>query len=356
MQSLSRRGLYIPAPRSSSVRLGRHIPIVSLGKRVSRQGLVTPWHRDVTKAKKGEVNADFDEEEEEEDDEDGEDDEQFGFEYEEEEDIFEEDQDWEAPLREFSADDDEKAYKPRDMSSAFMPDRNAPSQTTVQELEYVEEPVVEVDKAAAYRGMAILTERESQELSENRQGYQSFAMDGLEFMVAETADGKLDLADSYIFDSVADIFARPDVVGDIPSGPCQYQTITWRRQVSGDFLKHKSAVRKMLKVVFLPVISTRPYEVDLEKVFVFDCKLRILGSVVVQKPEGEIVDPVLRIRADGVFLEDSGHIPDPQILVEEREGLRRLPDYDREEKMEELEGDVYQELDDLPDVPAVDLV
>lgn len=41
------------------------------------------------------------------------------------------------------------------------------------------------------------------QLDLNRQGYQAFNMDTIEFLVAETMDGKLDLQDSYVYDKGA---------------------------------------------------------------------------------------------------------------------------------------------------------
>lgn len=52
---------------------------------------------------------------------------------------------------------------------------------------------------------------ERNQLAENIQGYQAVALEGVELLVAETPDGRLNLAESYIYDPALDIYARPEM-------------------------------------------------------------------------------------------------------------------------------------------------
>ena len=68
-------------------------------------------------------------------------------------------------------------------------------------------------------------------------------------LVAETPDGRLDLADSYVFDLEAGLYARPGMsdksVGDLPAGPLVFQCIPWVERKSADTLKRKDATAKV---------------------------------------------------------------------------------------------------------------
>lgn len=51
----------------------------------------------------------------------------------------------------------------------------------------------------------------------------SFPQDGVDFLVAETADGRMDLSDAFYFDAGIEMYARPKVEGIIPTGPRHLQ-------------------------------------------------------------------------------------------------------------------------------------
>lgn len=63
--------------------------------------------------------------------------------------------------------------------------------------------------------------------------------------MAETADGKFDLADAFVFDSSTDIFARPSTEGDMPTEPALFQCVPWKQESPSDSLKDKEATSKV---------------------------------------------------------------------------------------------------------------
>jgi hypothetical protein len=69
--------------------------------------------------------------------------------------------------------------------------------------------------------------------------------DGVDFLVAETADGLMDLADAYYFDSELQIYARPATSGQIPKGMRMVQVIPWIERRSADTLKAKPEMAKV---------------------------------------------------------------------------------------------------------------
>lgn len=82
------------------------------------------------------------------------------------------------------------------------------------------------------------------------QGYQSVTLEGLELLVAETPDGRLSLADSYIYDASLDIYARPEVENGLklPSEALNYVSVPWVEEDHGEFLKYKKPVKRIKKV------------------------------------------------------------------------------------------------------------
>jgi len=220
----------------------------------------------------------------------------------------------------------------------------------------------EADAAAA----AALAKPEGSQLSLNRQGYQAFEMDQLELLVAETADGKLDLADSYVFDAGAEVYARPTLGSGLPSGPVPMQVIPWVERRSPDTLKQKPGLAKMRKVYFVGLQSVSPWQVKLDEVFMFDGKSRSLTKQEV-RTVGKPKDPVLRIRADGVVIEDSFTVPTAwKLAMMQYNGDEGAPpELDEEsrqaalqERLEELEAmaEELDELDEAPDAPSSDLM
>ncbi len=73
-----------------------------------------------------------------------------------------------------------------------------------------------------------------------------------ELLVAETSDGRLDLGDSFIFDTAQDMYAKPEVEGKLPNGPIRFQVIPWTEETSGDMLKYKDPASKVSTCPCMP--------------------------------------------------------------------------------------------------------
>ncbi|KAF5838119.1 hypothetical protein DUNSADRAFT_3369 [Dunaliella salina] len=199
---------------------------------------------------------------------------------------------------------------------------------------------------------------EGAQVALNRQGYQAFQMGKIEFLVAETPDGKIDLKDSFIFDEGYEMYARPEISGELPELPVMMQPIPWVERKSGDFLKQKAPYSQMKKVYFVGVQSLRPYRMALDQVFKFESASRVLSREAV-RTVGSPADPILRIRADGITIEDSGQMPTPSQMLQQ--GDIKLKEETEEEKMARIQEmeEKAEELDELaeePDVPASDMM
>ncbi|GAX79553.1 hypothetical protein CEUSTIGMA_g6994.t1 [Chlamydomonas eustigma] len=245
------------------------------------------------------------------------------------------------------------------------------SKTVMSEIVPLSEEEIKqmADDEASAKAASALALPENAQPTLNRQGYQAFKMDGVDFLVAETADGQLDLADTFYYDSGMDLYARPRVQGDIPAGPRLLQVLPWMERRSPDSLKGKPAVAKMKKVYMVGVASPEPnYRVNMEEVYCFEAGSRTLTQCEVVTV-GTPVDPVLRIRADGVTIEDSGEAPSPSAVSLGRDREQNgdqlahgaLPEVSPEalqERIEELEAQAEQmdELDDMPDAPMSDMM
>ncbi|GLI69444.1 hypothetical protein VaNZ11_014056 [Volvox africanus] len=227
-------------------------------------------------------------------------------------------------------------------------------------------------------GTVALTVPEVSPLDASRQGFQAFALDGgdLELLVAETADGRLLLSDSYVAakgassdgsggDAAAVTYSRPQVEGEMPSEPLTFQAISWTERGSSDMFKRKAAVNKVKKVYF---IGLEPSEqsgwrkpiFDLDSVFVFDGKSRVLSRSEVRLVGTlPLLEPVLRIRSSGLTLEESYLLPDPiEVSMNTASNLADMSPEELAERMEELEkaAESLDEFDEMPDVPSVDMM
>ncbi|GIL48281.1 hypothetical protein Vafri_4928 [Volvox africanus] len=228
-------------------------------------------------------------------------------------------------------------------------------------------------------GTVALTVPEVSPLDTSRQGFQAFALDGgdLELLVAETADGRLLLSDSYVAakaassdgsgggGSAAVQYSRPRVEGEMPSEPLTFQAIPWTERGSSDMFKRKAATNKVKKVYF---IGLEPSEqngwrkpiFDLDSVFVFDGKSRVLSRSEVRLVGTlPLLEPVLRIRSSGLTLEESYLLPDPiEVSMNTASNLADMSPEELAERMEELEkaAESLDEFDEMPDVPSVDMM
>eukprot|EP00879_Flechtneria_rotunda_P031281 GHRR01034157.1.p2 GENE.GHRR01034157.1~~GHRR01034157.1.p2 ORF type:complete len:115 (+),score=16.48 GHRR01034157.1:505-849(+) len=61
--------------------------------------------------------------------------------------------------------------------------------------------------------------------------------DGIDLLVSETPDGRINLADCFILDRDEELFARPTVQEGIPVEPRMYQLLPWEHTKTGDILK-----------------------------------------------------------------------------------------------------------------------
>eukprot|EP00879_Flechtneria_rotunda_P022647 GHRR01023916.1.p1 GENE.GHRR01023916.1~~GHRR01023916.1.p1 ORF type:complete len:223 (+),score=77.35 GHRR01023916.1:1200-1868(+) len=82
-----------------------------------------------------------------------------------------------------------------------------------------------------------LSVQDKEALTKNRQAYASFPMDGIDLLVSETPDGRINLADCFILDRDEELFARPTVQEGIPVEPRMYQLLPWEHTKTGDILK-----------------------------------------------------------------------------------------------------------------------
>eukprot|EP00775_Hariotina_reticulata_P004865 gene4865-5110_t len=196
-------------------------------------------------------------------------------------------------------------------------------------------------------------------LASNRQGYAVFPMDGAELLVSETPDGRFNLADCFTLDIKSELFSRPTVEEEVPSEPLMYQLLPWEHTKTGDSLKNidpqvtpltdfhvtPAAIAatvpttaatlvvtaadfpayQLMRMYFVGVSSTAPYEVDMSRVFSFDSSSLTMQrhDVITLGDADSITEPVLRIREDGVFVEDAINVPG---IVSVAEGFAGHPE------------------------------
>ncbi|KAL0027403.1 hypothetical protein WJX79_009223 [Trebouxia sp. C0005] len=196
----------------------------------------------------------------------------------------------------------------------------------------------------------------------SKEGYHAIKLEGCEFLLATTADGKLDLSDVYVQDDESGIYAQPDVSGGtIPESPQLYSEIEWREQFLGDVVYDKPPMILVKMVYLIHVAQHEPRRLDLTNVWILHAANRSIYKAVVDI-RTETQDPaemVLRIRRDGSLLVDHAQVmptPDELILqeefghTEERPENIADPDNDLNDPIDAIEDDF-----DEPDVPAVDL-
>jgi len=78
--------------------------------------------------------------------------------------------------------------------------------------------------------------------------------DGVDFLVAETADGRMDLSDAFYFDAGIEMYARPKVEGVIPSGPRHLQVMTQVSHAASSTCTMKSYHKRTLMRYDLPFL------------------------------------------------------------------------------------------------------
>ncbi|GFH26146.1 uncharacterized protein HaLaN_24246 [Haematococcus lacustris] len=166
-------------------------------------------------------------------------------------------------------------------------------------------------------------------------------MDGVELLVAETIDGKLNLSDTYVFDTGISVYTRPSLGEGVPEEPLTLQ---------------------MKRVYFVGVISQEPHRIAFDQVWMFSAATRKLVREEVKRVGRNITDPILRIRPEGVTVEDSARLPDPFDLslaaLDQVDPLSLLTEEERQERIQEMEqqAEMMDELEEQPDASPSDMM
>ena len=156
-------------------------------------------------------------------------------------------------------------------------------------------------------------------LATNREGYRSFVMQGCEFLVRQTPEGALALADTFVLDAATGSSEKANFSGDIPSEPCLYQPAEIAIEYPGNILDARDETRTVLKVYLTAITSQEPYRVDLERIFLLDGGKKSLEKLSVQRlapadtPDHELR---ARIRDRWVIIDTATSIPSPEEAVQ----------------------------------------
>eukprot|EP00878_Enallax_costatus_P014876 GHUV01015571.1.p1 GENE.GHUV01015571.1~~GHUV01015571.1.p1 ORF type:complete len:451 (+),score=128.88 GHUV01015571.1:292-1644(+) len=191
------------------------------------------------------------------------------------------------------------------------------SEATVQ----VEEPpAVEPWRKKTFDEQTALLSREDKEtLTRNIQGYAVFPMEFSDLLVSELPDGRMVLADCFIRDHFDDAYKRPTVDDDVSQTPTHYQLIPWEHTKTGDFLKRIDPVVALQKMYFVAVADPTDinFQCDFSEIYSFDGKLdRFSAHKIKTLGEEPIKEPVMRIREDGIFIEDAWRVPGVAAVAE----------------------------------------
>eukprot|EP00803_Ostreobium_quekettii_P006229 evm.model.scf_209.2 EVM.evm.TU.scf_209.2 scf_209:6760-7845(-) len=197
------------------------------------------------------------------------------------------------------------------------------------------------------------------------QRYRSFQMKSCEFLVAESDDGLLQLCDTYMWDPATEKYSRPDMEGTIPDEYRQYRVLEWQLYDFGDVMKEEDPDHKTLSVYLVRELSLQPYAVDMFDVYKLDGEAgKLVKEVVKDKAGPDATDPVLRIRPEGLTVEDNDKMPThDQIIITEgllemlKEHSSLLEDENimDERWQQDTEEEEEFDMDEFPDVPEVDL-
>ncbi|KAK9825267.1 hypothetical protein WJX74_004537 [Apatococcus lobatus] len=212
--------------------------------------------------------------------------------------------------------------------------------------------------------------------------YHSIKLEGCDFLIGSTNDGRLDLSDMFVQDDETGIFAEPERQGEMPTGSLHFQEIPWELESLGDILYDKPAWAKIQKVYLIAVQTTGDdededgyragYRLDLDTVFVLDHKERTLARCQVERQteNSDENNQVLCIRDGQLTVESPDMLASEEEIVtafEEAEdardkdsirakaiGSKTALEEDSEQPQDpmELMGDDFDEPDD---VPAVDM-
>lgn len=181
----------------------------------------------------------------------------------------------------------------------------------------------------------------SEQLVSSLQGYRVFPMDGCSFMVKETADQKLVIADAFVTD---DLTGAPTQLSSAPpaslEGPTSFQEIEWAAEYPGNDLEDRPATRWVLKTYL--IAEQEEGGLDFDRVVLLDAASRSVSFPAVTRlapmdtPE-ELLE--LRIRDSGLVIDAMDSLPDAEAVV--RSKLNGVPASSRLE-IESVGGDAGQ--------------
>ena len=165
----------------------------------------------------------------------------------------------------------------------------------------------------------------SEQLASTLQGYRVFPMDGCSFMIKETADEKLVIADAFVTDELT---GAPTQLSSAPpvsmEGPTSFQEIEWAAEYPGNDLEDRPASRWVLKTYL--VAEQAEGGLDFDRVALLDAATRSISFPSVTRlapadtPE-ELLE--LRIRDSGLVIDTVESLPDAESVV--RSKLNGVP-------------------------------
>lgn len=82
--------------------------------------------------------------------------------------------------------------------------------------------------------------------------------EGCEFLVAQHADGRMDLRDVYVWDEDAGVHARPVSSGEMPGAPARYVQVPWREEFLGDKSNSKTPYVRVRRWRQCSVVRAQP--------------------------------------------------------------------------------------------------
>ena len=168
-------------------------------------------------------------------------------------------------------------------------------------------------------GLAPTSGASSTALAPDREGYRSFVMQGCEFLVRQTPDGALALAETFIVDTATGASERPTTIGSIPSEPMFFQPAEMATDYPGNVFEDKEEKRTVLKIYFAVIESLNPYKLGIERFYLMDSAKRSVEKLAVQRlappdtPEHELR---VRIRDRWIVIDTASSVPTAEAVVQ----------------------------------------
>ena len=127
--------------------------------------------------------------------------------------------------------------------------------------------------------------------------------EGCEYLIARTAEGKLDLRDVYVHDKDLDIFARPEVHGELPEQPLYYQEVPWTVMYTGDRINNKLPWKRVSMPCLQAFLKLQNCPQDAAKAYCLKFSASCLGGgyrPLLQSPPGVCII-CMRLRDTGML-------------------------------------------------------